>query len=329
MFMQNQQWIWTIFDTFWESVFGPCLHAMAYFTASVSRLYDSEFVTWIASVLNACLRIASIAVDWAFWVISSWASYFDWVPTIKHAFATIGDWLQASARTLVNKNYLPEKISGIDSGVAESYFSFIWKHSAAFITLAVAILGNSWNKCTDYLDEMSSNESFSHILAVIKNNISLVLVPNTGMPWGLIALVSSIWTIIYMYRNFINTTSSAIKMPRGEYWKTWISQMPFTEWHWVEVPELVWQRIILPITHQGIWDGFRYWISRAILVWKAIGRGLEQLLGSRAGIGLLAVGIASSNYLLVKVDQSRNVVVQVLAIAPASLISSAVSLSCS
>ncbi|KAG4412621.1 hypothetical protein IFR04_014251 [Cadophora malorum] len=164
----NQQWIWTIFDTFWESVFGPCLHAMAYFTASVSRLYDSEFVTWIAAVLNACLRIASITVDWAFWVISSWASYFDWVPTIKHAFATIGDWLQASARTLVNKNYLPEKISGIDSGVAESYFSFIWKHSAAFITLVVAILGNSWNKCTDYLDEMSLNESFSHILAVIE-----------------------------------------------------------------------------------------------------------------------------------------------------------------
>ena len=329
MFVQNQQWIWTIFDTFWASFLAPCLHAMTYFTTIVSDIYDSEFVTLIATVVETCLNTAANAaattINGIFWVVSSWASYFDWVPMIKHAFATIGDWLQASAKTLVNNNYLFEKVSGIDSGVSEKYFSFVWKPLPAVIMAVTTILGYGWYICTDYIDELSLNESSSHIVAVIKDNLVSVVVPKTGMPWGFMALVFSVWISIYIYRNSIDFTNTAPKRSLHEHWTTWIKQKSFAHWHWVEVPELGWRRIILPIAHQGVWDGFRYWISRVILVWYAIGRASKRLFMSRAGFGLLTLGIASSIYLLRKFDQFRIVAFQILAIAPASLLFSAVS----
>ncbi|PVH71077.1 hypothetical protein DL98DRAFT_577578 [Cadophora sp. DSE1049] len=332
--MLNRRWVWMIFDTFWASFLGPCIYAVTYFATTASQMYNSEFAALIAAMFRVSLITIRNTIlknaNFVCWLVSSWASYFDFVPPIKHAFATVGDWLQDSATTLANSKYWSGQFSEISSGVAESYLSFLWRYPVAFITAMVVILGDLLNRCTDYLVEITSNEKFLHAVSVIRNNLLPVLVPKTGMPWGFIALVFSIWINVYMHRNFIY--SATPNRSRREYWTKGIAQIPFAplnvlcfgsgpppgadelfrqslddnngtpaymEWYWDEVPELALQKVILPIAYRGVWDGFRYWVYNLVRVLEAVARGSKRLSMTTAGSAMLVVSGASYIYLLV------------------------------
>ncbi|KAK0120321.1 hypothetical protein ONS95_011727 [Cadophora gregata] len=342
----NQSWIWMIFDVFWTLFLGPCIYAITFFTTTASQIYNSEGITLITAILNACLHAARDAANtvmvWASWLISSWAGFYDFVPLIKQAFATIGDWLKNSTSSLANNKLWSEQVSKLGSRFGEDCLS-LRGHPAALCTAVVGGIGDLLNRCTSYLVRVTSNDALFHGLSAIRYYVSLVLVPRTGMPWRFLALIFTVWINVYMHRTFIDTAS-----PRGsrrEYWQKCFPHIPFAllnilcfgsepapgldqryrqpisdgnptpafmEWYWDEVPELVMQRVILPIAYRGVWDGFRYWAYHFVIAWVAVARGLKKLSTTVAGSAILMVGFASCVHLHDQVPQFRYVIVGVL-----------------